>query len=103
MLCLVAAGVCVFLVSWVSALLFFFFQAEDGIRDLTVTGVQTCALPISPIPPMLKWILGCLGLAIVIVACAVWFGYRKLQTFADSPPVATVTINAPPKDRKSVV
>src|SRR2546430_9965652 len=25
----------------------FFFQAEDGIRDLTVTGVQTCALPIS--------------------------------------------------------
>src|SRR2546430_2743739 len=30
-----------------SALLFsFFFQAEDGIRDLTVTGVQTCALPI---------------------------------------------------------
>src|SRR5256886_8679918 len=43
--------------------MFFFFQAEDGIRDLTVTGVQTCALPISicskqrqlraalPIPP----------------------------------------------------
>src|SRR5256886_11155548 len=27
----------------------FFFQAEDGIRDLTVTGVQTCALPISPV------------------------------------------------------
>src|SRR2546428_8442436 len=27
---------------------FFFFQAEDGIRDLIVTGVQTCALPISP-------------------------------------------------------
>src|SRR2546430_8716526 len=29
-----------------SIFLFFFFQAEDGIRDLTVTGVQTCALPI---------------------------------------------------------
>src|SRR2546430_9736043 len=29
-------------------LFFFFFQAEDGIRDLTVTGVQTCALPIYP-------------------------------------------------------
>src|SRR3989454_12602406 len=27
---------------------FFFFQAEDGIRDYKVTGVQTCALPISP-------------------------------------------------------
>src|SRR5438094_7623887 len=30
---------------------FFFFQAEDGIRDRTVTGVQTCALPISPTVP----------------------------------------------------
>src|SRR5438046_10694234 len=28
-------------------LFFFFFQAEDGIRDWSVTGVQTCALPIS--------------------------------------------------------
>src|SRR5690606_39534245 len=28
----------------------FFFQAEDGIRDFHVTGVQTCALPISPAP-----------------------------------------------------
>src|SRR3989449_5442552 len=30
-----------------SIFLFFFFQAEDGIRDVAVTGVQTCALPIS--------------------------------------------------------
>src|SRR5690606_40674464 len=29
--------------------LFFFFQAEDGIRDFHVTGVQTCALPISKV------------------------------------------------------
>src|SRR2546421_2696129 len=29
---------------------FFFFQAEDGIRDLIVTGVQTCALPICGLP-----------------------------------------------------
>src|SRR5204862_1951017 len=29
-----------------AAVIFFFFQAEDGIRDLYVTGVQTCALPI---------------------------------------------------------
>src|SRR5256886_12505862 len=38
-------------VTWIhnlyAHLLCFFFQAEDGIRDLTVTGVQTCALPIS--------------------------------------------------------
>src|SRR2546429_1927743 len=45
---------------------FFFFQAEDGIRDVAVTGVQTCALPICflqagatlaaglAIPPMLR-------------------------------------------------
>src|SRR2546430_12493566 len=31
---------------WLWLLFCFFFQAEDGIRDLTVTGVQTCALPI---------------------------------------------------------
>src|SRR3989449_8903772 len=30
---------------------FFFFQAEDGIRDVAVTGVQTCALPISRVRP----------------------------------------------------
>src|SRR3989449_634005 len=32
--------------------MFFFFQAEDGIRDVAVTGVQTCALPISPCAPL---------------------------------------------------
>src|SRR2546430_9850506 len=35
------------------SILFFFFQAEDGIRDLTVTGVQTCALPICA--PTIAW------------------------------------------------
>src|SRR5256885_4524948 len=33
---------------WWRIISFFFFQAEDGIRDYKVTGVQTCALPISP-------------------------------------------------------
>src|SRR3712207_7641509 len=33
--------------SYVCFSVFFFFQAEDGIRDIGVTGVQTCALPIS--------------------------------------------------------
>src|SRR2546430_5494278 len=47
-----AWGALIMLTSWwttgrcVSCVWFFFFQAEDGIRDLTVTGVQTCALPI---------------------------------------------------------
>src|SRR5256886_10124468 len=33
--------------SHIDDMMVFFLQAEDGIRDLTVTGVQTCALPIS--------------------------------------------------------
>src|SRR6266508_5603978 len=36
----------------IAFVLFFFFQAEDGIRDGHVTGVQTCALPIWPWSPM---------------------------------------------------
>src|SRR5437762_13188058 len=34
-------------ISFFISVFFFFFQAEDGIRDTSVTGVQTCALPIS--------------------------------------------------------
>src|SRR5256886_12708911 len=40
------------MLSWYDMCLFF-FQAEDGIRDLTVTGVQTCALPIFSAKPAL--------------------------------------------------
>src|SRR5438034_1652648 len=36
-------------VYYVVVFVFFFFQAEDGIRDHCVTGVQTCALPISAV------------------------------------------------------
>src|SRR6266446_5191563 len=39
-------------------LFFFFFQAEDGIRDYKVTGVQTCALPISASPPLCSELQG---------------------------------------------
>src|SRR3712207_9510925 len=39
--------------------MFFFFQAEDGIRDIGVTGVQTCALPISHLA-----LLMCVALAV---------------------------------------
>src|SRR3712207_8211627 len=47
-----AVGVCACAMSVYAASVrvsefFFFFQAEDGIRDIGVTGVQTCALPIS--------------------------------------------------------
>src|SRR3989475_652841 len=46
MLYLTLSGFQICALSIVSVDFFFFFQAEDGIRDLTVTGVQTCALPI---------------------------------------------------------
>src|SRR2546429_3729630 len=42
---------------WLMVFGFFFFQAEDGIRDVAVTGVQTCALPISA-PPVFPHEMG---------------------------------------------
>src|SRR3989440_8709895 len=46
---------------------FFFFQAEDGIRDLIVTGVQTCALPISFSP---SFILHPSAFILIFIPCA---------------------------------
>src|SRR2546429_6494566 len=43
---LAAVGLTMSVNTCTSVVLFFFFQAEDGIRDVAVTGVQTCALPI---------------------------------------------------------
>src|SRR5690606_41067111 len=57
----------------------FFFQAEDGIRDFHVTGVQTCALPIftAAQPATRSWIysrpLWAFTYATVLHACAHWF------------------------------
>src|SRR5260370_13628985 len=42
-----AIGIMVFIEDRPGAVSLFFFQGEDGIRDSSVTGVQTCALPIS--------------------------------------------------------
>src|SRR2546430_16500412 len=51
----------------------FFFQAEDGIRDLTVTGVQTCALPILAIA-----LSG--GRVGLVVAALIVFGVDAIPT-----------------------
>src|SRR5256886_2353164 len=59
-------------------LIFFFFQAEDGIRYLTVTGVQTCALPISPRRALLS-----LSLTVAVYTAA------AAQTAAPAPSGAT--------------
>src|SRR5215210_9124391 len=49
---------------------FFFFQAEDGIRDTSVTGVQTCALPISCIVNSLLYVSGSTTSAFAFASCA---------------------------------
>src|SRR2546430_4707972 len=54
--------------------LVFFFQAEDGIRDLTVTGVQTCALPIWILPAIRE-----LGIEIADVAKIVVKGAQNFR------------------------
>src|SRR3712207_7031287 len=51
---------------------FFFFQAEDGIRDIGVTGVQTCALPISfAKPPLVRHMKFAHGVAFGAFASAI--------------------------------
>src|SRR5256885_3759463 len=52
---LVLVRVCIRVREYSLIVLFFFFQAEDGIRDYKVTGVQTCALPILECCRLDKW------------------------------------------------
>src|SRR5207244_8890517 len=65
---------------------FFFFQAEDGIRDDLVTGVQTCALPIF-ISRRLAWWLGPSGM---VIAGAV-LGWFLLHDASPRDPLAGAT------------
>src|SRR5256886_4960365 len=68
----------------------FFFQAEDGIRDLTVTGVQTCALPICSVPssmPTIVTIVGIelgtlLGGSVITETIFAWPGVGRLSVQA---------------------
>src|SRR2546428_3529066 len=76
------------------SLLFFFFQAEDGIRYLIVTGVQTCALPISRAPGNAwPWLSVACRLASVVVVLA-------SSVSGDRHDLARGGVN---QDRKSVV
>src|SRR3989454_8862422 len=79
--------------------LFFFFQAEDGIRDYKVTGVQTCALPISRQPsarrPRAYWRYthrcpppwgyarvraGAMQIAVLMILGSLWSARRRERT-----------------------
>src|SRR5437870_11409732 len=67
---------------------FFFFQAEDGIRDGHVTGVQTCALPIFPAENALD----------IRIACG---SERAFGPFVDL--VERILGGEPPKDAEELV
>src|SRR2546422_10282321 len=78
---------------------FFFFQAEDGIRDVAVTGVQTCALPISRLQiehtssreigqmyvPAVNW-------GLMALTCALVLGFRTSSNIAGAYGVALSTL-----------
>src|SRR2546430_10979144 len=59
--------------------MFIFFQAEDGIRDLTVTGVQTCALPISssPTKPWLEFLAKVAAAEQGLTRCSIYTNYSS--------------------------
>src|SRR6266540_4614171 len=87
------------MISWSFFFVFFFFQAEDGIRDRDVTGVQTCALPISegfvafacPVGPKGLGYLAVLnGLAIPKTAPNPEDS-KKLITYLTDPKTAAIT------------
>src|SRR5205823_6863990 len=67
--------------------LYFFFQAEDGIRDKLVTGVQTCALPISP-----EWVFQDEGYS---GASLVRPGLEALRDLAAQGQITAVLIYSP--------
>src|SRR2546429_4432513 len=84
----------------------FFFQAEDGIRDVAVTGVQTCALPILPA------LLPAHGARTVRAAGrrggeAMSVGIEGLRVYVPQYALRLTELAAardvPPEDRKSVV
>src|SRR2546430_11003234 len=89
---------------------FFFFQAEDGIRDLTVTGVQTCALPIlSPVSALAGRRITGRSHPMTAGTCTTADSStrkgRRMRSRAASPATASRqasgTDDGPPLDRKS--
>src|SRR5256885_3207745 len=81
--------------------IFFFFQAEDGIRDYKVTGVQTCALPIWRSELLKAGIRGKGGQKIEFVRVEPLSGTRWLHAEAETK-IADKSTLAPDKiDRKS--
>src|SRR6266536_4709492 len=81
----------IFITEEYKEMFFFFFQAEDGIRDPLVTGVQTCALPISPPADRTVDIIQRFGQLLTGAHIAV----DLLHVGEAAPPVHAVSSNAP--------
>src|SRR5699024_12106335 len=75
----------------------FFFQAEDGIRDRNVTGVQTCALPIYTIAILLQTIP---AIAILLPFCPSFLIFCRPRIAKISPTIAIIIPKKPKKRRK---
>src|SRR5256884_6791705 len=86
-------------------LCFFFFQAEDGIRDVAVTGVQTCALPISFAPSTATYASPRGGrMPLPSMISMKWFISPSIDPYAVSFGGRTTRLSgALIRDRKSVV
>src|SRR5437667_6726898 len=104
-------GAYVFLEFWqgrhflVPSIDFFFFQAEDGIRDRDVTGVQTCALPISLLPERTNYQCTCYTCSWQGIAAACpcsGGGFQRVVIGVTNRFLQAVT-PCGQKDRKSVV
>src|SRR2546429_4298091 len=84
---------------------FFFFQAEDGIRDVAVTGVQTCALPICQIVARVLLTQGVpatiLDHSVEMLEVAHTFGYRVF--FGDATRMDLLRIAGADKARVLVI
>src|SRR3712207_7631739 len=74
---------------------FFFFQAEDGIRDIGVTGVQTCALPIFCSPAAL--------MKSILLYSSVSFNEHWIMSASELPFIYSVTNNLFPRMTDSIV
>src|SRR3989475_7701898 len=90
---------------------FFFFQAEDGIRDLTETGVQTCALPICvwreethKQTKCLSWLRILPSKRLHHIGLRIYPDFPKgKETYSDSTGSAKICKPVLKEDRKSVV
>src|SRR3712207_1907293 len=71
---------------------FFFFQAEDGIRDIGVTGVQTCALPIYPTTPI--------GSRRIVEVCSPEYSALALPSRVRAAPAKKETLSTVPGTSK---